>query len=159
MLRPGGLFVFVEPASSSNGETIKTIESIFPKEIVSTESAGAKLEKAKAKDMKKEKSKKSKKSKNSDVETFAIDEDNDIHVHIRHNIIDIFNEKNIEVVIGNRKFSIYVNKLYINPKQTVILRGRGIPRIIVDDIYNVEKRGNIHIHIELSTITDTSIDI
>jgi len=85
MLRPGGLFVFVEPASSSNGETIKTIESIFPKEIVSTESAGAKLEKAKAKDMKKEKSKKSKKSKNSDVETFAIDEDNDSNEEINSN--------------------------------------------------------------------------
>jgi len=76
ILRPGGLFVFVEPASSSNGETIKTIESIFPKEIISTDSAGAKLEKAKAKDIKKDKSKKkSKKSKNNDVETFAIDDD------------------------------------------------------------------------------------
>ena len=76
ILRPGGLFVFVEPASNSNGETIKTIESIFPKEIISTDSAGAKLEKAKAKDIKKDKSKKkSKKSKNNDVETFAIDDD------------------------------------------------------------------------------------
>ena len=73
ILRPGGLFVFVEPAI---GETIKTIESIFPKEIISTDSAGAKLEKAKAKDIKKDKSKKkSKKSKNNDVETFAIDDD------------------------------------------------------------------------------------
>ena len=82
-------------------------------------------------------------------ENIYIDEDNNIHVHIQNNIIDIFNEKTIEIVLGNRKFSIYVDKLYIKPKQTIVLRGRGIPRIIVDDIYNVETRGNIHIHIEL----------
>ena len=77
ILRPGGLFVFVEPANTNNGETIKTIESIFPKEIISIESAGTKIEKAKAKEAKK--SKNNKKIPKNDLETFSnIDDENKV---------------------------------------------------------------------------------
>jgi hypothetical protein len=83
------------------------------------------------------------------AENISIDSDNNIHYFAKYSVIDIFNEETIEIAIGLRKFSLFVSRLYIKPNQTIVLTGRGIPRICVDDIYNVSKRGDIHIHIDL----------
>jgi hypothetical protein len=83
------------------------------------------------------------------VDHISIDEENNIHYFAKYSIGDIFKQETIEIAIGLRKFSIFVSKLYIKPVQTVVLRGRGIPRICCDDVYNVSKRGDIHIHVEL----------
>lgn len=83
------------------------------------------------------------------VENISIDEENNIHYFAKYSIMDIFKEEAIEIIVGLRKFSINVSRLFIKQKQTVVLRGRGIPRICGDDVYNVAKRGDIHIHIEL----------
>jgi len=82
-------------------------------------------------------------------ENIYIDEDNDIHISVEYAIKDIFNEKTVEIAIGKHVFSIYVEQMYLKSKQTTILKGKGIPRVIVDDIYNVEKRSNLHIHVNL----------
>jgi hypothetical protein len=86
------------------------------------------------------------------VEHISIDEENNIHYFAKYSVIDIFKQETIEIAIGLRKFSLFVSRLYIKPMQTVVLTGRGIPRICVDDIYNVSKRGDIHIHIELDCV-------
>lgn len=83
------------------------------------------------------------------VEHISIDEENNIHHFAKYAISDILRNETIDITVGLRKFSIYVSRLFIKQKQTVVLRGRGIPRICSDDVYNVSKRGDIHIHIEL----------
>jgi len=82
-------------------------------------------------------------------EHISIDEENNIHYFAKYSIVDIFDKETIDISIGLRKFSLFVSRLYIKPMQTVVLSGRGIPRICIDDVYDVSRRGDIHIHIEL----------
>lgn len=83
------------------------------------------------------------------MEHILIDEDNNIHYFAKYSIGDIFKQETIEIKMGLRKFSIYVSRLFIKHNQVIVLNGRGIPRICNDDVYNVVRRSNIHIHIEL----------
>uniref|UniRef100_A0A6C0HHU4 J domain-containing protein n=1 Tax=viral metagenome TaxID=1070528 RepID=A0A6C0HHU4_9ZZZZ len=83
------------------------------------------------------------------LEHISIDEENNIHYFAKYSVSDILKRETVEIVIGVRKFSIYVSKLLVKPKQTVVLRGRGIPHICCDDVYNIARRGDIHIHVEL----------
>jgi hypothetical protein len=83
------------------------------------------------------------------VEHISIDSENNIHYFAKYSVVDIFDKETIEIIIGLRKFSIFVSGLSIKRKQTIVLRGRGIPRICGDDVYDVSKRGDIHVHIEL----------
>jgi len=80
-------------------------------------------------------------------EYISIDEENNIHYFAKYSIVDIFEQETIEISVGLRTFSIFVSRLYIKPLQTVVLSGRGIPRICSDDVYDVSRRGDIHIHI------------
>jgi hypothetical protein len=83
-------------------------------------------------------------------DTLSIDSDNNLHVFVKYNIVDIIDKETLDIVIGNaHRFSIYVKQLYIRRTQVVILKNRGIPVIVPDDIYSVAKKSNIHIHITL----------
>ena len=83
------------------------------------------------------------------AENISIDEDNNVHVFAKYSVIDIFDKDSIVIDLGTHKFSISVSTLFLKHKQTVMLKGRGIPRICSHDIYNVSYKGDIHIHIEL----------
>lgn len=79
----------------------------------------------------------------------SIDVENNIHISVRHDILDIFNRETIDICIGSRKFSIFTEELRIKPMQTVVVKGRGIPKIHTEDIYNVSKKSNIYVSMEL----------
>jgi len=79
----------------------------------------------------------------------SIDVENNIHISVRHDILDIFNRETIDICIGSRKFSIFTEELRIKPMQTVVLKGCGIPKIHTEDIYNVSKKSNIYVSMEL----------
>ena len=83
------------------------------------------------------------------VDNISIDSENNIHCFTKYSIADIFGRETIEIRVGLRKFSIFVSELCIKPLQIVVLHGCGIPRICNDDVYNVSKRGDIHVYIEL----------
>ena len=83
-------------------------------------------------------------------DTMYIDNENNLHVFVKYNIVDIIDQDTIDIHMGNtHRFSIYVQQLYIRRTQVVVLKNRGIPVIIPDDIYSVLKKSNIHIHITL----------
>ena len=82
-------------------------------------------------------------------DNLSIDVENNIHISVRYDILDVFSRETIDICMGSRKFSIFTEELRIKPMQTVILKGRGIPKIHNDDIYNVSKKSNIYIYIEL----------
>lgn len=83
------------------------------------------------------------------AENISIDDENNLHIFAKYSVIDIFDKESIVIDLGTHKFSISVSTLFLKHKQTVMLKGRGIPRICSHDIYNVSYRGDIHIHIEL----------
>jgi hypothetical protein len=83
------------------------------------------------------------------VDNISIDSENNIHYFAKYSIADIFVRETIDILIGSRKFSIFVSELCIKPMQIVVLHGCGISRICNDNVYNVSKRGDIHVYVEL----------
>jgi hypothetical protein len=83
------------------------------------------------------------------VDNISIDSENNIHYFAKYSIADIFCLETIDILIGLRKFSIFVSELCIKPMQIAVLHGCGIPRICNDNVYNVCNRGDIHVYVEL----------
>jgi len=83
------------------------------------------------------------------VDNISIDSENNIHYFAKYSIADIFCLETIEIRVGLRRFSIFVSELCIKPLQIIVLHGCGIPRICNDNVYNVSKRGDIHVYVEL----------
>jgi hypothetical protein len=88
----------------------------------------------------------------------TIDENNHLHVTLKYTLAEIWGMKWIDIdsvlsISGSGSgslFSFYkypVENLNIVSQQTRILGGVGIPRILKDDMYNVEKRCDIYLHI------------
>jgi DnaJ-class molecular chaperone len=78
-----------------------------------------------------------------------IDEKNNIHVKIEISLEDAWTKDEICVEIGSKKFSIIRRDLKLVESQIVLLANCGISRINTDDVYNVSKKGDIYIHVEL----------
>jgi len=79
----------------------------------------------------------------------SIDVENNIHINVRYAILDVFGRETIDICIGSRKFCVFTEELRMKSMQTIILKSRGIPKIHNDDIYNVSKKSNIYIYVEL----------
>jgi hypothetical protein len=82
-------------------------------------------------------------------DNISIDAENNIHVCVKYDILDIFSHEIIDICIGSRKFSIFKEQLRLKQTQTITLKTRGIPKIHNEDIYNISKKSNIYIYIEL----------
>lgn len=83
----------------------------------------------------------------------TIDEHNNIIVEFKINISDeltkIIKNNNLSINIGDKIFKIPLNALYLKEYQTYTIKGRGISRICEKDIYNVNVKSDIIIHILL----------
>jgi hypothetical protein len=79
-----------------------------------------------------------------------IDEKNNIHVKLSLFIEDIWDKETIEVKLGNNVFNVRRNQLKMTAKQTVLLANCGISRVNTDEIYNITKKSDIYVHIELA---------
>ena len=87
----------------------------------------------------------------------VIDENNHLHLNLKYTFSEIWNMQwiDIDYILGisvgiGSLFSFYkypVENLNIVCEQTRVLGGVGIPRIFKEDVYNVEKRGDIYLHI------------
>ena len=82
-----------------------------------------------------------------------IDENNNIYYEtsIKVDINLIKNEKFVSIEIGDKWFTIPLNKLYIKEEQIYIFKEQGIAQIPSDqkDIYNVSNKGDIIVKIRL----------
>jgi hypothetical protein len=84
-------------------------------------------------------------------ENYRIDSDNNIIIELEYNINELLDMTNLKLVVGNIEFIIPVEKLKISSRQTLVLNGVGIPRIINSDIYSISKIGDIILDISLFT--------
>jgi hypothetical protein len=84
-----------------------------------------------------------------------IDENNNIyyeifiHVHSELHYL-IKNDKFISIEVGEKWFSIPLNKLYLKEEQLYIFKGQGIAQITENNIYNVSVKSDIIIKIILT---------
>jgi hypothetical protein len=79
----------------------------------------------------------------------TIDEDNNILynllVHLDNNLLL---KEFITFELGKKEFKIPIKKLYIQKEQFYTIKKEGIAKIIEDDIYNVEHKGDVIIKIK-----------
>jgi hypothetical protein len=78
-----------------------------------------------------------------------IDEKNNIHTKIAISLEDAWTKDEICVEIGSKNFIIIRRELKLVESQIVLLANCGISRINTDDVYNVSKKSDIYIHVEL----------
>lgn len=81
-------------------------------------------------------------------DNIRIDEDNNIHIRkilsIQKDLTNmIYNNNPICVEIVNKSHCFSISKLYIKKRQTYIIKGQGISKIIENDIYNVNSKADI----------------
>ena len=79
----------------------------------------------------------------------SIDEKNNIHIECKYDIKEILPLEFIEVNIGNNVFDIFTKELVVKPNQTVVLKNEGISKINTKDIYDISKKSDVYLHIEL----------
>jgi len=79
----------------------------------------------------------------------TIDEKNNIHIECKYDIKEILPLEFIEIKIGNNLFDIFTKELMIKCKQSVVLKNEGISKINTKDIYDISKKSDVYLHIEL----------
>lgn len=79
-----------------------------------------------------------------------IDENNNVHVRITSNVEELWKKDEIEIYLGNRRFSVARKQLKMTSSQVVVLANVGISKINTEDVYNVAKRGDVYVHLEIS---------
>jgi hypothetical protein len=82
-------------------------------------------------------------------ENVQIDDKNNIHVDLEYNIYDIWGKPVIEFSLDQFTFSINVCDLNIRRNQTHVLRSSGITRCNLIEIYDVSKKCDIILHINI----------
>jgi hypothetical protein len=86
----------------------------------------------------------------------VLDEDNNLHVQIDiegNKLLDLIKKDSscsfVSLLIGNRDFSIPLNKLYMKKEQIYKFVKQGISRVIEDDIYNISCKTDIIVKIRI----------
>lgn len=83
-------------------------------------------------------------------ENIYIDEMNNIHIEIGLSIKDIWGKETHPISIAGREYTIITKLLKLTKNQTVTFSKQGISTINTKDVYDVSKKGDVNIHIELS---------
>ena len=77
-----------------------------------------------------------------------IDENNNLYVNINIPFqTSLLKEKSIPIYLGKKRFDIEIERLLIKEKQTYVFRKMGISLINENDMYNVERKGDVYVKI------------
>ena len=82
-------------------------------------------------------------------ENIRIDQYNNIHISLMYDLKKIFNEKILEFFIGSRSFIIENDKIKLVKNQIIHLIGIGIPYINTKNVYDISKKTDIFVYLEL----------
>jgi hypothetical protein len=82
-------------------------------------------------------------------DNIIIDEYNHLHVRITRTWNEIWENEIIEYKIGNRDFLIPRDKLVIKELQRFVLKREGLPLIQPNNIYGVDRRGDVNFYIQI----------
>jgi hypothetical protein len=77
-----------------------------------------------------------------------IDENNNLYVNVNIPFqVSLLKEKSIPIYLGKKRFDIEIERLLIKEKQTYVFKKMGISLINENDMYNVERKGDIYVKI------------
>jgi curved DNA-binding protein CbpA len=79
-----------------------------------------------------------------------IDDKNNVHVKITATVDELWMKDEIEIYLGNRRFSIQRKQLKMTSSQIIVLANVGISKINTEDVYNVSKRADVYVHLEIA---------
>lgn len=79
----------------------------------------------------------------------TIDEYNHVHVDVKYNIAEIWNNEYIHVKCETKIFPIHVASLKITSVQTIIFVKQGISKMNTKNIYDITSKSDVHITIHL----------
>jgi len=79
-----------------------------------------------------------------------IDDKNNVHVKITATVDELWLKDEVEVFLGNRRFSIQRKQLKMTSSQIIVLANVGISKINTEDVYNVSKRADVYVHLEIA---------
>lgn len=83
-------------------------------------------------------------------EHIYIDEINNIYIHVRTRVENVFNQTKITIMVTESiSFDIPVKTLEFKTHQTIILKHCGIPMINTENMYDVSEKMNIVVHLEI----------
>jgi len=82
-------------------------------------------------------------------DNMSIDSDNNLHIILDYKIADIWGQDMVQVNIGNRGFSFDPSLLKLSPDNRVVLAKQGLAKLNTKNVYDVSKRADIHLHIQL----------
>ena len=82
-------------------------------------------------------------------ENIEIDEYNNIHVIKKYKIQEIWDQEDIEILVEKRKYVIKRCQLKVVHTQIIILENQGISIGNTKEIYDITKKSDIYLHIEL----------
>lgn len=82
-------------------------------------------------------------------DNIIIDEYNHLHVRITRTWDEIWGSENISCRIGGRDFLIPRERLVIKELQRYVLKKEGLPLIQSNNIYGVDKRGDVNFYIQI----------
>jgi hypothetical protein len=77
-----------------------------------------------------------------------IDENNNLYVNINIPFqASLLKEKSIPIYLGKKRFDIEIERLFIKEKQTYVFKKMGISLINENDMYNIERKGDVYVKI------------
>lgn len=82
-------------------------------------------------------------------ENIEIDNHNNIHIHLKYNIKEIWNIDEINYWLGKKKLTIHKNHLKLTKNQKIIISNEGISKINTSEIYDISIKSDIVLNIEL----------
>ena len=83
-------------------------------------------------------------------ENVTIDNKNNIYVNLHYKIEEIWGRELVEFKVGRAEFSFPLEKLNIIKRQTYVLEGHGISKINTVNVYDISKRADVILDIEIS---------
>jgi len=82
-------------------------------------------------------------------ENMEIDERNNLHVFVKYPIQDLLGKDRILLECSKQTFSFSPSQLKVTRTQTLVLHNSGISCINIENIYDVSKKADVIIHVEL----------
>lgn len=83
-------------------------------------------------------------------EHIYIDEINNIYIHVRTRVKNLFNQIKLTIFISDSvSFDIPINTLEFKTHQTITLKKCGIPMINTENMYDISEKMNVVIHLEI----------
>jgi hypothetical protein len=82
-------------------------------------------------------------------ENMEIDEKNNIHIYKNYKISEIWDKPIMEINLINQSLPIDVSLLKLRREQIIHFVGNGISRINTENVYDISKKGDVILHIQL----------